>query len=175
MKKELATFAGGCFWCMEPPFKQLAGVESVTAGFIGGVVDNPTYEQVASCGTGHYEAIQIQFQPELCSYQTLLELYWRQIDPTDEDGQFADRGWPYRTVIFYHNEEQRLVAEKSKQALQDSGIFDKPIATDIQPATTFFPADDKHQNYHEKNPAFYCEYRQESGRDAFLNKVWKDK
>ena len=173
MEKELATFSGGCFWCMVPPFKELAGVESIIAGFIGGVVDNPTYEEVASCGTGHYEAVQIVFRPDLCSYEKLVDLYWQQIDPTDGDGQFQDRGWPYRTVIFFHSEEQRLIAEQSRQALQASGRFDDPIVTAILPATEFFPAEDSHQDYHEKKSVFYSEYRQESGRDEFIRKKWQ--
>lgn len=171
MRKELATFAGGCFWCMCAAFEGLPGV-TVTSGFAGGTEENPTYEEVASGLTAHVEAVQITYDPELCSYKELLNIFWRQIDPTDDEGQFADRGYHYRTAIFYHNEEQKQLAELSKKNLEESGIFSKPIVTEILPATAFYPAEDYHQSYHTKNPEFYCTYRKESGRQDFLEKMW---
>ena len=159
---------------MEAPFQKVPGVESVTVGFTGGIVENPSYEEVCYGLSGHYEAVQISFNPELCTYEQLLDLFWRQIDPTDDGGQFLDRGDTYRTAIFYHNEEQRIKAEKSKEKLQKSGRFDKPIVTAVLPAQPFYPAEEYHQNYHEKNPGFYCEYRQKSGRDEFIKKHWSD-
>lgn len=175
MEKELATFAGGCFWCMYGAYDDIPGVESVKSGFAGGTEENPTYEEVTMGMTSHLEAIQIVFQPEICTYQQLLSVFWRQIDPTDDEGQFADRGYNYRTTIFYHNEEQRQLAEQSKQNLQESGIFSKPIVTEIVPATLFYSAEDYHQSYHTKNNEFYCTYRKESGRDDFLEKMWGTK
>lgn len=172
MGTELATFAGGCFWCIAASFEDLPGVESVKAGFTGGTEENPTYEEVASALTFHVEATQISFQPEICSYKELLKIFWRQIDPTDEEGQFADRGYHYHTAIFYHNEEQKRLAEESKKALQESGLFSKPIVTEILPASNFYPAEEKHQSYHTKNPEFYCQYKRDSGRQAFLEKMW---
>ncbi len=172
MGKELATFAGGCFWCMYAAFEDIPGVKSVKSGFTGGAEENPSYEEVESGLTFHLEAIQIEYDPEICSYKELLNVYWRQIDPTDDEGQFADRGYHYRTTIYYHNEEQRQLAELSKQNLQESGIFAKPIVTEIVPASAFYPAEDYHQSYHNKNPEFYCQYRKESGRQDFLEKMW---
>jgi len=172
VKRELATFCGGCFWCMVPPFEDLPGVESIKSGFTGGTEKDPTYEEVCMGLTSHREAIQITYDPELCSYKDLLSVYWRQIDPTDDGGQFADRGYTYLTAIFYHNEEQRQLAEQSKKALEESGIFSKPIVTEILPASDFYPAEDYHQDYHKKNYGFYCQYRKESGRDDFLQKIW---
>lgn len=172
MSKELATFTGGCFWCLVPPFEELPGVESVTVGFTGGLVKNPTYEQVALGQTDHFEAIQISYDSELCSYERLLATFWKQIDPTDDEGQFIDRGFTYLTAIFYHNEKQKQLAEQSKKALAESGIFSKPIVTEILPATPFYRADDSQQGYYLKNPNFYCEYRQKSGRDEFFDKIW---
>lgn len=172
MTTELATFAGGCFWCMVTPFEELPGIQSIQSGYIGGHTDNPTYKDVCSETTGHAEAVQIRFDPEVFPYRKLLELYWQQIDPTDEGGQFYDRGHSYRTAIFYHSEKQRQEAEASKQELEASGRFDKPVATEILPATTFYPAEEYHQNYHKKNPAHYKRYRSASGRDAFTKKYW---
>ncbi len=171
---EMATFAGGCFWCMEPPFEKIDGVISVTPGYAGGEEENPTYQQVCSGETGHVEAVQVVFDPEKVSYQKLLEVFWRQIDPTDPGGQFADRGPQYRTAIFYHDDDQRRLAEKSKEALAGSGRFDKPISTRIEAYTTFYPAEDYHHDYYEKNPVRYQAYRQGSGRQGFLEKAWKD-
>lgn len=179
-KYEKATFAGGCFWCMVTPFHQLPGIVSVVSGYIGGHTSNPTYEEVCSETTGHAEAVQITFDPELFSYNKLLDTYWRQIDPTDAGGQFHDRGSSYRTAIFAHTDQQKLEAEASKQALQDSGRFNAPIATEIVriDADAFYPGEDYHQDYHHKNPLRYKAYRKGSGRDAFIQKHWntaKDK
>jgi len=169
---EKATFAGGCFWCMVTPFEELPGIHSIVSGYTGGHTDSPTYEEVCSETTGHAEAVQITFDPALFPYKKLLELFWQQIDPTDEGGQFHDRGSSYRTAVFYHNEEQHQLALQSKQELEQSGRFDKPIATEIVPAGTFYPAEEHHQNYHQKNPAHYKRYRSASGRDAFIVNHW---
>ncbi|MGE5704373.1 MAG: peptide-methionine (S)-S-oxide reductase MsrA [Clostridia bacterium] len=171
---ELATFAGGCFWCMVKPFDELPGIIKVVSGYTGGTVENPTYKQVCSETTGHYEAVQITFDPSRFPYQKLLELFWQQIDPTDAGGQFYDRGDSYRTAIFYHNEEQRVLAEASKQALQASGRFSKPIVTQILPAGTFYEAEEYHQDYYRKNPFRYKMYRTGSGRDKFIKAHWRD-
>jgi len=168
-----ATFAGGCFWCMEPPFEKLEGVISVTAGYTGGTQTNPSYRDVSSGGTGHAEAIEIAYDRSKVSYEKLLEVFWQNIDPTQRDGQFADRGLQYRTAIFYHDEEQQRLAEASKAALQQSGKFDKPLVTEIVPASAFFPAEDYHQDYYKKNPLHYSLYRTGSGREGFLRKTWK--
>ena len=172
-KTETATFAGGCFWCMEPPFEKLDGVISVTPGYSGGEEENPTYQQVASGKTSHVEAVQIVFDPGKVSYQKLLEVFWRQIDPTDPGGQFADRGPQYQTAIFYHDENQRRLAEISKQSWAESGLFDKPIATGIEPYTVFYPAEDYHDDYYKKNPVRYKTYRRGSGREGFIQQVWE--
>ena len=173
---ELATFAGGCFWCMVSPFEELPGIIEVVSGYTGGHKENPTYQEVCSDKTGHFEAVQITFDPSLLPYEKLLDIYWCQIDPTDEGGQFYDRGSSYSTAIFYHNEEQQQKAEASKKALEKSGRFNKPIATQILSATTFYPAEEYHQNYHKKNPLHYNQYRKGTGRDAFIEKHWsKDK
>lgn len=169
---ELATFAGGCFWCMVTPFEEQSGIIKVVSGYIGGNKVNPTYEEVCSEKTGHTEAIQITFDPSLFSYQRLLNIFWQQIDPTDAGGQFFDRGESYRTEIFYHTDEQRQAAEASKQHLTASGRFDRPIVTAITRASQFYPAEDYHQDYHHKNPAHYRMYRHGSGRDAFIHKHW---
>lgn len=169
---ELATFAGGCFWCMVTPFEELPGIIRIVSGYTGGHTENPTYKEVCSETTGHLEAVQITFDPAVFPYQKLLELYWQQIDPTDAGGQFYDRGSSYGTAIFYHNEEQRIQAEASKEALAASGRFDKPIVTPILPASTFYEAEDYHQDYHKKNPGHYKRYRKGSGRDDFLAKHW---
>src|SRR3954447_6000823 len=146
-KYQVATFAGGCFWCMVKPFDEQPGIISVISGYTGGHVENPTYEQVCSESTGHYEAVQITFNPEVFPYERLLELYWQQIDPTDPGGQFYDRGQSYQTAIFYHNEVQKELAEKSKLALEESGRFAKPIVTPILPAKTFYLGEEYHQQY----------------------------
>jgi methionine-S-sulfoxide reductase len=169
---ELAIFAGGCFWCMEPPFEKLPGVLTVTSGYTGGQKLDPTYHEVSAGGTGHTEAIEIAFDPAQVSYPQLLEILWMNIDPTDGNGQFVDRGNQYRSGIFYLNQKQRLLAEASKQALEKSGRFDKPIVTEIVPASTFYPAEEYHQDYYKKNPLRYKFYRYNSGRDRFLDKEW---
>ena len=174
---QLATFAGGCFWCMVHPFDQQPGIIKVVSGYTGGHTENPTYEEVITQDTGHYEAVQITFDPEVFPYQRLLDIFWQQIDPTDPGGQFFDRGQSYRTAIFYHTEEQRRLAEKSKEDLEKSGRFAKPIVTEILPAKAFYPAEGYHQDYYKKNPGRYRQYRQGSGRDAFIETHWgaKDK
>jgi methionine-S-sulfoxide reductase len=172
---EKATFAGGCFWCMQPPFDKLDGVASTTVGYTGGLEKNPTYKEVSSGKTGHAEAIQILYDPSQITYAQLLDVFWRNIDPTQVNGQFADRGRQYRTAIFYHNEEQKRLAEASKQALKDSGRYDKPIVTEVVPATEFYEAEDYHKDYYKKDPIRYKLYRYGSGRDWFLDTVWGNK
>ncbi|WP_084225139.1 peptide-methionine (S)-S-oxide reductase MsrA [Paenibacillus pectinilyticus] len=167
-----ATFAGGCFWCMVSPFEDQPGIHGIISGYMGGTVENPTYEQVKTGETGHMEVVQITFDPTIFPYEKLLELYWPQIDPTDDEGQYIDRGSQYRTAIFYHNEDQQKLALKSKEELGQSGRFDKPIVTEIKPAVVFFPAEEYHQNYHSKNPELYKEERKTSGRDTFGAKYW---
>jgi methionine-S-sulfoxide reductase len=172
-----AIFAGGCFWCMEPPFTRLAGVQSVVSGYVGGHRENPTYREVCTGMTGHAEAIEVTFDPDTVSYEQLLEVFWMNIDPTDQGGQFVDRGSQYRTGIFYLDEEQKRLAEASRDRLADSGRFSSPIVTEIVPATRFYPAEGYHQGYCRTNPVDYKRYRYSSGRDQFLGKVWgkKDK
>ena len=170
----LATFAGGCFWCMETPFEVLDGVSSVESGYTGGEVEEPTYAQVCAGTTGHAEAIQIRYDPSIISYESLLEVLWRQIDPTDAGGQFVDRGDQYRSGIFYHDEEQKAAALASRERLAASGRFDKPIVTEVTAFTRFWPAEDYHQDFYEKSPARYKSYRKGSGRDAFCDRAWKN-
>jgi len=167
-----ATFAGGCFWCMEKPFEQLSGVASVTSGYAGGTNKNPTYENYSKYG--HIEVVEILYDPTVVSYEKLLDVFWHQIDPTDAGGQFVDRGHAYTTGILYHNEEQKRLAEISKTNMDNSAIFDKPIVTPIVPAPEFYPAEDYHQDYYKENPLRYKFYRSRSGRDQFLEKTWKD-
>ncbi len=171
-KTEKATFAGGCFWCIESEFKAINGVLDAVSGYTGGHIENPTYEQVCSGSSGHIEAVQVIFDPSEISFEELVEAFWRQIDPTDRDGQFADRGSQYQPVIFYHDDTQKEMAEKSRARLDKSGRFDKPIATRILPASRFYPAEDYHQDYYAKNPLRYKVYRHGSGRDSFLKKTW---
>ncbi len=171
---EVATFAGGCFWCMVKPFDEQPGIIKVVSGYTGGHKENPTYKEVCSETTGHYEAVQITFDPEVFPYEKLLELYWPQIDPTDAGGQFADRGDSYRTAIFYHNEHQKTLAEESKQQLETSGRFSEPIATQILPAKPFYEAEEYHQGYYKKNKFRYAMYRRGSGRGRFIKENWKD-
>lgn len=171
-KIQFATFAGGCFWCIEAVFSQVDGVLEVESGYTGGHVEDPTYEQVCSHTTGHMEAIRIKFDVNRITYNELLDLFWLQIDPTDPSGQFHDRGESYQTAIFYHSEEQRSIAETSKKSLEESNRFDKPIVTRILPAMPFYPAESYHQGYHTKNPFRYELYRKGSGRDAFIKKHW---
>jgi len=172
---EKATFAGGCFWCMEDAFQGLEGVVEVVSGYAGGQKENPSYEEVSSGKTGHYEAVQITFDPSKISYEELLNLFWRQIDPTDEEGQFADRGSQYRTAIFYHNPEQKTLAEKSKQQLETSKVFVKPVVTKIIPFTKFYRAEEYHQDYSNKKSLQYKLYKKGSGREDFIKEKWGEK
>lgn len=173
-KMEKATFAGGCFWCMESPFEELNGVTEVIAGYTGGHKENPTYEEVTSGKTGHLEAVQITFDPSIITYSELLDVFWRQINPTDIRGQFADRGEHYKTAIFYHNDVQKRLTEESKEKLQVSGKFQGDIVTEIIPASKFYVAEDYHQDYYQKSPIRYKLYRAGSGRDAYLKSTWED-
>lgn len=170
-----AVFAGGCFWCIEPSFEKLDGVEAVLSGYTGGQKPRPTYEEVASHRTEHLEAVEVFYDPKRISYETLLEVFWRNIDPTDPGGQFVDRGEQYRSAVFVRDEAQRKAAEASKRSLGKTGRFDKPIVTEIREAGTFYPAEDYHQDYYKKSPANYYRYRSGSGRDAYIEKVWGSK
>lgn len=172
MGLETATVAGGCFWCIEAPFEKVPGVKEVLSGFIGGKKKNPTYKEVSSGKTRHTEAVQIKFDPAVISYEDILNVFWRQFDPTDAGGSFFDRGPMYRSGIFYHSEEQKKIAEKSKVDLIKSGRFGQPIVTPIEKATTFYAAEDDHQDFYKKDPNRYYSYRKGSGRDAFLDRVW---
>ena len=167
-----ATFAGGCFWCMEAPFDKLPGGVSVTAGYTGGQLKNPTYEQVSAGGTGHAEAVQIVFDPQKIGYDQLLTIFWHNIDPTVKDRQFCDVGNQYRTAVFYHDAEQKRLAEQSKAALEKSKPFPGPIVTEIVPAGVFYPAEEYHQQYYKKNPIRYRFYRTSCGRDGRLKELW---
>ncbi|WP_045219945.1 peptide-methionine (R)-S-oxide reductase MsrB [Desulfonatronum thioautotrophicum] len=169
---ELATFAGGCFWCLESDLNKLDGVLEAISGYTGGHVEHPTYQQVVGGDTGHVEAVQVRFDPSKVTYTAILDAFWRSIDPTDPGGQFADRGSQYKTAIFYHNESQRIAAEASKQSLEASGRFAKPVVTPILAAQIFYPAEDYHQNYSATNPAHYQRYRVLSGRQPFLDAHW---
>ncbi len=171
---KVATFAGGCFWCTEADFKKIPGVVKVISGYTGGKKENPTYEEVCSGSTGHVEAVQVHYDPARVTYEQLLDCFWRHVDPTDPGGQFVDRGGQYRTAIFYHDEEQRRIAEKSREDLNRAGKFKKPVVTEIVKVAGFYPAEDYHQGYSEKNPFHYSSYRYGSGRDQFLLKVWGD-
>ncbi|NLZ28358.1 MAG: peptide-methionine (S)-S-oxide reductase MsrA [Firmicutes bacterium] len=169
---ELATFAGGCFWCMVAPFEDLPGVLKAISGYTGGDTPHPTYEEVCEKNTGHHEAVQITFKPDILPYEVLLDIFWRQIDPTDPGGQFADRGSSYRTAIFYHNDRQKMLAETSRQLLEKSNRFDTPIVTSILPAVKFWPAEDYHQDFYKNNPTHYGRYHRGSGRERFLREKW---
>jgi peptide methionine sulfoxide reductase msrA/msrB len=171
---EIATFAGGCFWCMEPPFDKLEGVKEVISGYTGGHKENPTYKEVSSGTTGHLEAIQIKYDPSQVSYPELLEVFWRQVDPTDPGGQFVDRGQQYTTAIFYHNNTQKEQAELSRDNLSKSGRYGQSVVTPVRKAETFYPAEEYHQDYYKKNPIRYKFYRYNSGRDRYLKKIWKE-
>jgi len=170
VRYETAIFAGGCFWCMVPPFEKLTGVKEVISGYIGGRTKNPTYENYAEAG--HVEAVEIIYDPAKVTYAKLLDVFWRQINPTDPGGQFVDRGPQYRSEIFYLNDSQKALAEKSKEELALSGRFTKPIVTGITKAPAFFRAEEYHQDYYKKNPIRYKYYRYNAGRDQFLEKVW---
>ncbi len=168
----IATFAGGCFWCTESDFEKLPGIVKVISGYTGGHKENPTYKEVSSGTTGHVEAVQVYYDPSQVTYEELLDFFWRHIDPTDAGGQFVDRGEQYRSVIFYHDKEQKRLAEESKNALDKSGRFDKPVVTEILPFTQFYEAEDYHQDYYKEHSVKYKFYRYRSGRDQFLEKVW---
>ena len=168
----MATFAGGCFWCMQPPFDTVAGVIRSTAGYSGGPEADPTYERVSSGTTGHAESVQVVYDPAIVSYEHLLDIYWHNINPTQVNGQFADHGRQYRTAIFYHDEAQHQAALKSKQALAGSGKFDAPIAVEITQFSAFYPAEDYHQQYYKKNYEDYHRYRIGSGREGYLQATW---
>lgn len=171
-KLAVATFAAGCFWCTEAAFDKVKGVVETISGFMGGTTPNPTYKQVSAGGTGHAEVVQLKYDPSQVSYKELLDVYWRNVDPLDKDGQFCDRGDQYKPVIFYHNEEQKRLAEESKVALEKSGRFSQPIVVEIAAASTFTPAEDYHQDYYLRNPIQYFIYRQGCGRDARLEALW---
>jgi peptide-methionine (S)-S-oxide reductase len=174
-KTETATFGGGCFWCMEPPYDKLTGVISTTSGYMGGKNANPTYEQVSSGSTGHVEVVQVTYDPAKVSYEKLLEVFWVNIDPTVKDRQFCDTGTQYRTVIFYNSEAQRKAAEASKAAVEKSKPFKDPLVTPIEMAGPFYAAEEYHQDYYTKNPTRYKFYRSGCGRDARLKSLWGDK
>lgn len=169
---EKATFAGGCFWCMEQPFDELDGVISTTSGYTGGQKDDPTYREVSAGTTGHAESVEVLFDPDKVSYSELLDVFWRNIDPTTPDRQFVDVGTQYRTAIFYHSDEQKRLAEESREKMDGSGRFGKPVVTEITPAGTFYRAEDYHQDYYKKNPIRYKFYRLGSGRDKYLRQIW---
>lgn len=169
---ELATFAGGCFWCMEPPFEKVDGVKSAVSGYTGGSKENPTYEEVSGGGTGHAEAVQVTYDPKKISYEKILDIFWRNVNPTDAGGQFVDRGSQYRSGIFYHSEAQKKAALKSKEELDKSGKFKKPIVTEITEFKKFYSAEEYHQDYYKKNSVRYKFYRSRSGRDQYLESIW---
>ena len=169
-----ATFAGGCFWCVESDFDMVPGVVETVSGYTGGTTANPTYRQVTGGGTGHYEAVRIRYDPEKVSYERLLHVFWRSVDPTDAGGQFCDRGASYRTAIFAGTEEERRLAEASKEAIERSGVLEQGVATPVEPLKEFYPAEDYHQDYYEKNPVRYRFYRFSCGRDARVRELWGD-
>lgn len=171
---EVATLAGGCFWCMQPPFDDLEGVDSTVVGYTGGDRPEPTYNEVAGGHTDHTEAVEVRYDPDEISYEQILDVFWRSHDPTDLNGQFADRGSQYRPAIFYHDDQQRQIAEDSKQQLDEEGPFDEPVRTSIEPAETFWVAEEYHQDYYKKNPAHYQNYYEASGRAGFLDEMWGD-
>ncbi len=171
---QLATFAGGCFWCVEAPFEGLDGVISVVSGYAGGKEKNPTYGDVSSGKTSHRESVQITFDPQVISYSELVDIFWQTYDPTDVGGSFFDRGTQYESAIFYHDAEQKKVAEESKARLDKSKRFSKPVATPVIKYTNFYPAEEYHQDYYKKNPTEYYSYRTGSGRDAFIKKHWPE-
>jgi peptide methionine sulfoxide reductase msrA/msrB len=171
-KKVLATFAGGCFWCIEAPFEGIPGILSVVSGYSGGKEKNPNYSDVSSGKTSHREAVQVTFDPDVISYTEIMDIFWQQFDPTDEGGSFYDRGFQYSSAVFYHDKSQKEVAENSIKRLEAAGIFDKPIVTPVIKYSNFYPAEDYHQDYYKKNPEEYYAYREGSGRDAFIAKHW---
>jgi peptide-methionine (S)-S-oxide reductase len=170
-----ATFAGGCFWCMEPPFDELPGVVSTTSGYTGGHTKNPTYEEVSAGHTGHAEVVEVVYDPAKISYEQLLDVFWKNIDPITPNRQFCDVGSQYRSAIFYHGDDEKLLAEKSKRAIENSGRFDKPIVTEIHPAGTFYRAEEYHQDYYKKNPIRFNFYKFNCGRARRLAELWGEK
>ena len=174
-KWAVATFAGGCFWCMEPPYDKLEGVKETIVGYMGGHTKNPTYQEVSAGTTGHAEVIQVVYDPSVVSYEKLVDTFWRNINPIQVEGQFADTGTQYRTAIFYHDEEQKKIAEASKKALEESGKYQQPIATEVVPATEFYRGEEYHQNYYQKNSTHYQIYSVGSGRKDYLKKMWDKK
>jgi peptide methionine sulfoxide reductase msrA/msrB len=168
----VATFAGGCFWCTESDFEKLQGVQKVISGFSGGQLANPSYEAVSKGGTGHVESVQVYYDPQKISYDVLLEAFWRMVNPTDNAGQFVDRGEQYRSLIFYQTDEEKVKAEHSRQLLNESGRYKEPVVTEIKQFETFYPAEDYHQDYYKNNPVRYKYYRYRSGRDQYLEKTW---
>lgn len=173
-KTEIATLAGGCFWCVEAPFESIDGVLKVVSGYSGGNEENPTYEEVSSGETNYKEAVQVHFDPYVISYAEILDVYWKQFDPTDKGGSFYDRGSQYESAIYYHNNEQKMIAETSKQELDNSNIFDEPIVTEIKEHTTWHPAEEYHQDFYKKNPQRYNSYKEGSGREEFIKGIWGD-
>src|SRR5205823_6295314 len=171
-ERATATFAGGCFWCMQPPFEKLEGVLSTTVGYTGGHTRNPTYEEVSAGGTGHAESVQVVYDPKKIGYEKLLDVFWHNVDPLTPEAQFCDHGEQYRTAIFYHDDTQRRLAEEAKRKLNDAKRFAQPIVTQIVAATEFYPAEEYHQMYHEKNPVRYKYYRWNCGRDQRLKELW---
>ena len=172
---KIATFAGGCFWCMEPPYDKLEGVHKTIVGYIGGTKKDPTYQEVTTGTAGHAEAVEVHFDPNVVSYEKLVDTFWRNINPTTIDKQFADEGSQYRTAIFYHNEEQKRIAEASKKRIEDSGKYKDPIVTQIVAASVFYPAEEYHQDYYMKSGIHYQMYRVGSGREGYLKKMWGEK
>jgi peptide-methionine (S)-S-oxide reductase len=173
-ERKTATFAGGCFWCMEGPFEKLSGVQSAVSGYLGGHKKNPTYEEVSSGGTGHAEAVQVVYDPAKVSYEKLLEVFWHNIDPLQANAQFCDRGSQYRSAIFYHDDAQKTAALESKSAFESKGRFPRPIVTEIVAASTFYPAEEYHQDFYKRNPLRYNSYRVGCGRDRRLKELWGD-
>lgn len=174
-EERTAVFGGGCFWCLEPPFEQLEGVIDVRAGYSGGAEEDANYEQVSGGRTSHYEAVEVRYDPERISFAELVEVFWHQIDPTDSGGQFADRGSQYKTAIFFGNDHEKEAALASRETLQQSGLFDKPIMTEILPLAPFYPAEEYHQDYYRKNYSHYASYKKGSGRQYFVDTVWPEK
>lgn len=173
-KTEIATFAAGCFWCVESDFDKVDGVLETISGYIGGHKEHPTYHEVSAGTTGHKEALQVRYDPQRVTYAQLLDIFWKNTDPLDRYGQFCDKGEQYTSAIFYHTEEQQRLAEASRDALTASGQFDQPVVTEILPATTFWPAEEYHQDYYHKNPIRYKFYRYNCGRDQRLKQLWGD-
>lgn len=173
IKTDIATLAGGCFWCVESDFEKLDGVIKAVSGYTGGNTENPSYQDVSAGITGHYEAVQIYYDPDKITYDAILDYFWKHVDPTDPGGQFVDRGGQYKTAIFYHDEKQKKIAEKSKADLDQSGKFLRPVVTEIIKLTRFYRAEAYHQNYYKNAPGHYRSYRTGSGRDHFLSRMWQ--